>query len=818
MSKKNTDSKMGYRLCLLLIVVSLMCINATITQATSVTTAEVEDCIVNEEGFICDKKVIVSTEVSYGIMSTIDAVVVTTIQKDGEPTPLEETIKIDIEKSRPSLIYPLTYLHTVPYFPYEEVIKVPDVLGCIDCADAVTPTAGWTYQGSTKIEHSQGFCVSKLLQSFNLDFLWRGEEILGEKATLDNPFSTAHAMRMGELMFDGYEVGEFLKYYEIDFTMRKGELKEVFTLTPNDPYYSVNQPGGGFQFRAELVGDKEGYKGVPNFDNYILYIPSSPATHPFVQDYQHNMLLVPREEISRDGTELDKVGVGFYAFRKLMGSNARVTEAGDGLGNQLFQKHNSDLAKLIMNPDAETNYLVHGQKDFKGSMEFKTGMKKQLEYSIDEINNSQVTIHMNLDSLKVVSTESLGIIVEAYAKAFDSMSNDGVVVAEIQNYGDMKTDYAITVTEISTNIIQAVPAQARILKPGEKATIHFDIHTVDNLDITNELLVSLRSPTGRLYDEILVKFDTFNYLKKYPWDLYEKNEASQEGDPEAVSADVTAPVIVLNSPDDAIVLWVGDVYNEPNAIATDNVDGIVPVIIGGDVVDTSTAGIYVVTYDTIDIAGNQAKQLTRTVIVRETETIDSDGPVIKLIGPDVIDLNIDAVYQELGAIAVDDVDGLVNVVIGGDVVDTSVAGIYTVAYDASDSSGNAAVKVTRTINVVGTANQDATAPRLLLLATPTMLWPANNRMVKVTVNSLAVDDTDPNPVVSLVGVTLSQGDEAKDIKILADGTIYLRAKTGGHKKADRVYTITYQAVDVSGNSTLSSATVTVPRNKGMHKK
>jgi len=29
-----------------------------------------------------------------------------------------------------------------------------------------------------------------------------------------------------------------------------------------------------------------------------------------------------------------------------------------------------------MNPDAETTYLVHGMKKFKGSMSFKTGMEK----------------------------------------------------------------------------------------------------------------------------------------------------------------------------------------------------------------------------------------------------------------------------------------------------------------------------------------------------------------------------------------------------------------------------------------------------------
>ena len=694
---------------------------------------KIEDCEVSESGLDCEKKAVVTIPVSYGMETNMEALSVKQISKDGEPQTIEETFTISITKSQPRVMYPLRYLHTVSYFPHEEVIKVPDTLGCIDCASAASPTAGWTYQGSFKIEHSQGFCLSKLFAGSDSSCFWRGEEILGEKATLENPFSTAHAMRTGELFFDGYEIGEYAKDYEVVIEVVKGDDVHAFLVSPSDPLYSCRDDedyDGNLKMKAELIGDMAEYKGTPELDNYILYIPASPDSHPFVQDYQNNMLLVPREEVSKDGGELDKVGVSFYTFRKLMGSgNARVTEAGDGLHNQLFHKHNSDLQKLITNPDAETSYLVHGKKDFKGSMTFEAGMKKFLEYRIPEISYSMISLTVDLESIKVIKTESIGAIIEAYVKKFDSMSENGTLFVKIGNFSDLTSDYITTVTNANMNIMPAMPAQSRTIEPYEEADLEFDVSTVYEPNSTHEFLVTLKSTTGRVYDKTTVIFDTEIYETRYPWDLQEKNEASQSGTPHAVADDETPPVIRLNSPDDAVVLFVGESYVDPNATATDNADGIVPVVIGGDEVDTSVAGIYVVRYDATDKAGNEAKQLTRMVIVREA----------------------------LGS-------------------------------------------------------QDTTPPQLVLSATPTTLWPANHKMVKVSVTMIASDETDPSPVVSLVGVTLSEGTYADDVEIHNDGLIYLRAETLS-SESSREYTITYRATDAGGNSIDKSVTIIVPHDK-----
>ncbi len=92
------------------------------------------------------------------------------------------------------------------------------------------------------------------------------------------------------------------------------------------------------------------------------------------------------------------------------------------------------------------------------------------------------------------------------------------------------------------------------------------------------------------------------------------NEAT--ADQVVTVADNTAPVITLT--DDTAegnTGVVGTAYTDPGATATDNVDANVVVIIGGDAVDTNTAGTYIITYNAMDAAGNDATPVTRSVTV-----------------------------------------------------------------------------------------------------------------------------------------------------------------------------------------------------------
>ena len=92
--------------------------------------------------------------------------------------------------------------------------------------------------------------------------------------------------------------------------------------------------------------------------------------------------------------------------------------------------------------------------------------------------------------------------------------------------------------------------------------------------------------------------------------------ATTTGIPATITLDTKSPIINLNG-DSEIDLKVGDVYQDSGATVVDDNFDASGLVVGGDVVDTSTPGAYLVTYDATDKAGNVAVQVVRTVIVSE---------------------------------------------------------------------------------------------------------------------------------------------------------------------------------------------------------
>ena len=100
------------------------------------------------------------------------------------------------------------------------------------------------------------------------------------------------------------------------------------------------------------------------------------------------------------------------------------------------------------------------------------------------------------------------------------------------------------------------------------------------------------------------------------------------------------------------------------------------------------------TFSLTDEAGNTGS-VTATVA-----NIDSVIPKITLIGESTINLNVGDSYIDSGATAYDDIEGdITSSIVTVNNVNTSNIGTYFVTFDVSDSHGNPAVQVTRTVNV-----------------------------------------------------------------------------------------------------------------------
>jgi hypothetical protein len=152
-------------------------------------------------------------------------------------------------------------------------------------------------------------------------------------------------------------------------------------------------------------------------------------------------------------------------------------------------------------------------------------------------------------------------------------------------------------------------------------------------------------------------------------------------------------------------------------------------------VDTSTVGTYTLSYDVTDTNGNVATTVTRTVNV-----VDTTVPVITLLGDEVVTIEVGTTYTDAGATALDNYDGdlTTSIVVTGS-VDTSTVGTYTLSYDVTDTNGNVATTVTRTVNVVESLSiDDNDEIKLSIFPNPTStIW---HIKTKTIINSILLYD------------------------------------------------------------------------------
>lgn len=156
------------------------------------------------------------------------------------------------------------------------------------------------------------------------------------------------------------------------------------------------------------------------------------------------------------------------------------------------------------------------------------------------------------------------------------------------------------------------------------------------------------------------------------------------------NVDKIMPVITLTGSTD-ITLAIGDTYEEPGFSAVDNVDGDLTreVFTSGNV-DSSIPGVYTITYNVSDAAGNVALTKSRQVTVQDISApvITAPNNIVVLAydssGVSATETNISVFLTS--ARATDSVDGIVNV--AHDAPAIFPIGVTIVTFSALDFAGN----------------------------------------------------------------------------------------------------------------------------------
>ena len=221
---------------------------------------------------------------------------------------------------------------------------------------------------------------------------------------------------------------------------------------------------------------------------------------------------------------------------------------------------------------------------------------------------------------------------------------------------------------------------------------------------------------------------------------------------------------------------VGSTYRDWGATATDDRDGVITdrIEIPQDSVDTSTPGTYTLTYNVEDAAGNRATPRIRTVRVVH-EPLPIQRPVIRVVGDNVVEVELGTSYVDQGAIATDEEDGdVTSDIVTVDPVDSATLGSYTVTYDVTDSAGRPADRRTRTVHIVD--NPDRIPPDL-----KPVISPIGDNVIAVAQHSVYVD----------AGATaIDEDDGDVTARIVTDDPVDT-AHPG-------TYTVTYSVTDSAG--------------------
>jgi hypothetical protein len=220
----------------------------------------------------------------------------------------------------------------------------------------------------------------------------------------------------------------------------------------------------------------------------------------------------------------------------------------------------------------------------------------------------------------------------------------------------------------------------------------------------------------------------------------------------------------------------GSAYVDPGATANDRCSGAVPVI----AIRTSTRdqpGSFTITYSAVDESGNSVTSPD----VRQVTVTDHEAPVLTLLGatPHVWECSSTS-YVDPGAVATDQCFGdLTRRIVRTGSVNSGAPGTYPLTYNVRDPSGNSAVPVNRTVNVVDTR------PPVISSGLP------SSHSVECTRSATYVDP-------GLISATDSC---AGPVPVRRSGTVNM-----GQPGA---YSLTYTASDPSGNSNSITRTVTV---------
>ena len=467
----------------------------------------------------------------------------------------------------------------------------------------------------------------------------------------------------------------------------------------------------------------------------------------------------------------------------LQGDNPMTIEIGSNyieLGAIASDPEDGDLTSSISISGA-VNTDVIGTYQIQYSVTDSEGNTTFLNRTVQVIDSTKPTIQLIGDS--TVSVEVGGSFIDPGATASDS--NDGDITSSIIISGTFDLNstgtYALTYN-VSDSAGNSADSVTRTIIVEDTSPPQFSLNGDSNLDIDlNTVFVdpgatAIDSYEGDISSSVNIIGNVDTSIIGSTTLFYNVSDSSGNAASQLVRTvnvvENTLPIISLIG-DASVTIEVFSSFVDEGATATDNYDGnITNTIVSTGTVDPSTVGVSIIRYNVTDSSGNSAVEVTRTVTVQDTTV-----PIISLIGDASMSLELGDTFNDPGATATDNYDGnITNIITVSGSVDVNSAGTYVIAYNVTDSQGNVATQIIRTV-VVGTP------PSINLQGENPQTLQYGVNYIELGATSFDVEDGDLTSSISINGTVNSS--------IL--GT----------------YNIQYSVTDSSGNTTIVQRVVNV---------
>lgn len=210
--------------------------------------------------------------------------------------------------------------------------------------------------------------------------------------------------------------------------------------------------------------------------------------------------------------------------------------------------------------------------------------------------------------------------------------------------------------------------------------------------------------------------------------------------------DTQAPLLTLLGANPTVVECGVDIYADPGPTVVEVCSPNLSVLVGGDIVDTTTVATYRVDFTSTDAAANS------TTVERVVEVIDTTAPLLTLTGttPYVLECDRAIPYLDPGVVAVDACAGDLEARVRTDgAVDSGRVGSYPLVFEVVDDRANTS-SVARDVEIVDTTRPSLRAPASVTVEAdrPSGTSVSNARIAAFLRSVVVTDACDPAPAIS----------------------------------------------------------------------